>query len=41
VVRRLKQNWPAVFPAPGPSLERVAIAETARNGFEVSAHEIE
>jgi len=41
VVRRLKQNWPAVFPADGPRLERVAIAETTRNAFEVSAHEIE
>ena len=41
VVRRLKQNWRAVFPADGPRLERVAIAETSRNAFEVSAHEIE
>jgi len=41
VVRRLKQNWRAVFTAGEPSLERVAIAETARNAFEVQAHEIE
>jgi 6-pyruvoyltetrahydropterin/6-carboxytetrahydropterin synthase len=41
VVRRLKQNWRAVFPADEPHLERVAVAETSRNGFEVSAHEIE
>ncbi|HXM42880.1 MAG TPA: 6-carboxytetrahydropterin synthase [Bryobacteraceae bacterium] len=41
VVRRLKQNWQAVFPADWPRLERVAIAETSRNAFEVSAHEIE
>ncbi|MGA3044537.1 MAG: 6-carboxytetrahydropterin synthase [Bryobacteraceae bacterium] len=41
VVRRLKRNWPAVFSADGPRLERVAIAETSRNAFEVSAHEIE
>ena len=41
VVRRLKQNWRAVFPADGPCLERVSIAETSRNAFEVSAHEIE
>jgi 6-pyruvoyltetrahydropterin/6-carboxytetrahydropterin synthase len=41
IVRRLKQNWRAVFPADGPRLERVAIAETSRNAFEVSAHEIE
>ena len=39
-VRRLKQNWSTVFPA-GPRLEKVAIAETSRNAFEVSAHEIE
>ena len=39
--RRLKQNWSAVFPAAGPRLEKVAIAETSRNSFEVSAHEIE
>jgi len=41
VVRRLKQNWRAVFPAGGPRLECVAIAETGRNAFEVSAYEIE
>jgi 6-pyruvoyltetrahydropterin/6-carboxytetrahydropterin synthase len=41
VVRRLKQNWRAVFPQEGPRLESVAIAETSRNAFEVSAHEIE
>jgi 6-pyruvoyltetrahydropterin/6-carboxytetrahydropterin synthase len=41
VARRWKQNWQAVFPADGPRLERVAIAETSRNAFEVAAHEIE
>jgi len=41
VVRRLRGNWRAVFPADGPWLERVAIAETSRNAFEVSANEIE
>jgi len=40
-VRRLKQNWTAVFPAEWPRLEKVSIAETSRNTFEVSAHEIE
>lgn len=40
ITRRLKQNWEAVFPA-GPRLESVRIAETSRNTFEVSAHEIE
>lgn len=39
-VRRLKQNWHAVFPPDGPRLARVAIAETSRNRFEVSADEI-
>ena len=41
VVRRLKQNWLSVFSPDGPHLESVAIAETSRNSFEVSAHEIE
>ena len=41
VVRRLKRNWSAVFPGEWPKLEKVRIAETARNGFEVSSHEIE
>lgn len=41
VVRRLKQNWRTVFSGNGPRLETVAIAETSRNAFEVSAHEIE
>jgi 6-pyruvoyltetrahydropterin/6-carboxytetrahydropterin synthase len=41
VVRRLKQNWRSVFPGEWPKLEKVRIAETARNGFEVSSHEIE
>lgn len=41
IVRRLKQNWRAVFAADGPFLEGVAIAETSRNTFEVSAHENE
>jgi len=39
--RRLKQNWEAVFPAEWPRLEKVSIAETSRNSFEVSVHEIE
>lgn len=41
VVRRLKNGWREVFPVDGPRLEKVAIAETSRNAFEVSAHEIE
>jgi 6-pyruvoyltetrahydropterin/6-carboxytetrahydropterin synthase len=41
ICRRLKQNWRAVFPGEWPQLERVRIEETARNIFEVKAHEIE
>ncbi|HVN06253.1 MAG TPA: 6-carboxytetrahydropterin synthase [Bryobacteraceae bacterium] len=41
IVRRLAQNWSAAFPENGPVLEKVSIAETARNTFEVSAHEDE
>jgi 6-pyruvoyltetrahydropterin/6-carboxytetrahydropterin synthase len=41
IVTRLKRNWQAVFQADAPRLARVAIAETSRNAFEVSAHEIE
>jgi 6-pyruvoyltetrahydropterin/6-carboxytetrahydropterin synthase len=41
ICRRLKENWAAVFPGEWPRLERVRIAETARNIFEVKVHEIE
>jgi len=34
--QRLKQNWTAVFPGQWPQLEKVRIAETDRNIFEVS-----
>ena len=34
--RRLKQSWHGVFPGEWPQLEKVRIAETARNIFEVS-----
>jgi len=40
ICRRLKDNWRTVFPGEWPKLERVRIAETARNIFEVYAHEI-
>ena len=33
---RLKQAWPSVFPSVWPQLEKVRIAETERNIFEVS-----
>ena len=41
VIRRLKQNWRAAFPGEWPRLEKVCIAETSRNIFEVFPHEIE
>lgn len=41
ICRRLKTNWAAAFPGEWPRLERVRIAETARNIFEVKADEIE
>jgi 6-pyruvoyltetrahydropterin/6-carboxytetrahydropterin synthase len=41
ICRRLKENWPAAFPGEWPKLDGVRIAETARNIFEVKAHEIE
>jgi 6-pyruvoyltetrahydropterin/6-carboxytetrahydropterin synthase len=41
VCRRLKQSWSSVFPGDWPKLEKVRIAETARNIFEVTADEIE
>jgi 6-pyruvoyltetrahydropterin/6-carboxytetrahydropterin synthase len=40
--RLLKQEWSSVFPGPWPRLEKVRIAETARNIFEVNEnHESE
>jgi 6-pyruvoyltetrahydropterin/6-carboxytetrahydropterin synthase len=41
ICRRLKQNWGAAFPGEWPKLDRVRIEETARNIFQVQAHEIE
>jgi 6-pyruvoyltetrahydropterin/6-carboxytetrahydropterin synthase len=41
ICRRLKRNWKEVFPGEWPKLEKVRIRETARNIFEVGAHEIE
>jgi len=41
ICRRLKRNWSAVFPGEWPKLEKVRIAETARNIFEIKADEIE
>ncbi len=36
VYRRLKDRWESVFPGPWPALEKVRIAETDRNIFEVA-----
>jgi 6-pyruvoyltetrahydropterin/6-carboxytetrahydropterin synthase len=41
ICRRLKEKWSAAFPDEWPRLERVRIAETPRNIFEISADEIE
>lgn len=35
---RLQRAWPGVFPGQWPRLEKVRIAETGRNIFEVDAH---
>jgi 6-pyruvoyltetrahydropterin/6-carboxytetrahydropterin synthase len=40
ICRRLKDNWHTAFPGEWPKLERIRIAETPRNIFEVNAHEI-
>jgi 6-pyruvoyltetrahydropterin/6-carboxytetrahydropterin synthase len=40
IFRRLKENWRAVFPGDWPRLDKVRIAETPRNIFEISTHEI-
>jgi 6-pyruvoyltetrahydropterin/6-carboxytetrahydropterin synthase len=41
ICRRLKQNWGTVFPGEWPKLEKIRIAETPRNIFEVRTDEIE
>jgi 6-pyruvoyltetrahydropterin/6-carboxytetrahydropterin synthase len=41
IVHRLRANWDAFFPGPWPRLDRVRIAETANNTFEIGANEIE
>lgn len=41
ICRRLKHNWSAAFPGEWPRLEKVRIAETPRNIFEIKADEIE
>ena len=41
ICRRLKHNWGAAFPGEWPRLDKVRIAETARNIFEIRADEIQ
>jgi 6-pyruvoyltetrahydropterin/6-carboxytetrahydropterin synthase len=41
ICRRLRRQWKGVFPGEWPKLEKIRIAETARNIFEISADEIE
>jgi len=41
ICRRLKRHWSAVFPGPWPKLEKIRIAETERNIFEIKADEVE
>ena len=41
IVRRLKDSWAGVFPGGWPKLEKVRIAETPRNIFEIDADEIQ
>jgi len=38
IYRRLAVSWPSAFPGAWPVLEKVRIAETPRNIFEVSGH---
>ena len=40
ICRRLKRHWHEAFPEGQPVLEKVRIAETARNIFEIEADEI-
>ena len=41
ICRRLKRSWQDAFPGEWPKLEKIRIAETERNIFEVKADEIE
>jgi 6-pyruvoyltetrahydropterin/6-carboxytetrahydropterin synthase len=41
ICRRLKRRWSAVFPGAWPKLEKIRIAETERNIFELRADEVE
>lgn len=41
ICRRLKKNWSTAFPGEWPRLEKIRIAETPRNIFEIRNDEIE
>jgi len=41
ICRRLQRAWPRAFPGGWPQLDKIEIAETGRNIFQVSADEIE
>ena len=41
ICRRLKREWHTAFPSEWPKLEKIRIAETPRNIFEIEADEIE
>jgi len=41
ICRRLKKNWSTAFPGEWPRLEKIRIAETPRNIFEIRTDEIE
>ena len=40
ICRRMKHQWSTVFPGEWPKLEKIRIAETERNIFEIKADEI-
>ena len=41
ICRRLKANWRGAFPGEWPKLQKIRIAETDRNIFEIEADEIQ
>jgi 6-pyruvoyltetrahydropterin/6-carboxytetrahydropterin synthase len=41
ICRSLKRNWKQTFPGEWPKLEKIRIAETPRNSFEIKTDEIE
>ena len=41
ICRRLKRHWSTAFPGEWPKLDKIRIAETERNIFELRADEIE